>query len=246
MDDLLYRMIFKRKSFHIFTGEQKLSEEELNEIEDRISRLRPLTEGTRTAWRIVSRDETSCKRGEYCILFYSEKKDYYLYNAGYMIQQLDLWLASKNIGTCWYGMGKLKEKNDKGLEFVIMLAIEKADETEFRKDYTKTKRKDLEEIWQGEAFREVADVVKYAPSACNTQPWLVRADPYKLDVYRVLGKRGLMPVKRVFYYNKIDIGIFLLFIEICLKHENIACELELLSDANEGNENLAARFIIRQ
>jgi len=243
MDELMYRMIFKRKSFHIFKGELKLSGEVLREINNQILNLRPLTEGIRTEWRIVPRDETTCTRGEYCVLLYSEKKDYYLYNAGYMMQQLDLWLASQNIGACWYGIGRTKEKTYQGLDFVIMLAIEKEDETDFRRDYTKTKRKDLTEIWQGDCFCEIADVVRFAPSACNTQPWCVRADPDKLEVYRVLGKRGIMPAARVFYYNKIDMGIFILITELCLKHENIPYTTALLSDADEGQENLVARIV---
>lgn len=206
--------------------------------------LRPLEEGIKVAWKIVPRSQTTCKRGEYCILFYSEIKDYYLYNAGYMLEQLDLWLASKNIGACWYGMGKTEEKSYNGLEFVIMIAIEKADEKDFRKDYTKAKRKSLEEIWKGSSFNNIASVVRYSPSACNTQPWLVEATQNKLDIYRLNGKRGMMPAKKVMFYNKIDIGIFILFLELCLKHEKISYKLHLISDSSDEKVNLVARYRI--
>ena len=43
-------------------------------------------------------------------LLYSEKKDNYLQNIGYIGEQLDLYLVSKNIGTLWFGIGKVKEK----------------------------------------------------------------------------------------------------------------------------------------
>ena len=117
-----------------------------------------------------------------------------------MAEQLDLWLATKNIGACWYGMGKTKETQRHGLDFVIMITIEKVEETKFRKDYNNTKRKPLSEIWQGNGYSEIANVVRYAPSACNTQPWLVKAGQNRLEVYRVKGKRGMMPKKKVSFY----------------------------------------------
>ena len=115
----------------------------------------------------------------------SEKKDNYLQNIGYLGEQLDLYLVSKNIGTLWFGIGKVKEKNLDGLDFVIMIAISKVDsEDKFRKDMFKSKRKNLEEIWSGDHFLNIANIVRFAPSACNTQPWLVESKEKELKVYR--------------------------------------------------------------
>lgn len=221
MDELLYQMIFKRKSFHTFKGEQHLTEAELADVAARLSTLTPLLDDIEVAWRILPRRETSCTHGEYCILVYSEKKDGYLYNVGYQFEQLDLWLASQNIGACWYGMGRTEERTHQGLNFVIMMAIEKADENEFRKDYRKAKRKEIFDIWSGIDFPALSPVVRFSPSACNTQPWLVEAEEHKIDIYRVLGARGIMPIDKVPFFNSIDMGIFLLFTELCLKHEQI-------------------------
>lgn len=218
MDCNYYDMIFKRKSFHIFTGEKHLSEKELEEIQRQTVLLKPLVKDIKVAFRIVPRNATTCKRGEYCILIYSEEKENYLQNVGYIGEQLDLWLASQNIGVCWYGMGKTTETEYMGLPFVIMLAIEKVEKTQFRKDYTKTKRKKLEDIWYGEEIKDVSAIVKYAPSACNTQPWLVKCKDNFLQIYRVSKKRGMMPKDKIVFYNQIDIGIFLLFLELCLEH----------------------------
>lgn len=44
------------------------------------------------------------------------------------------------------------------------------------------------------------------------------------------GKRGMMPADKVAYYNRIDIGIFLLFLKLCLKHSHIAFERTLYED----------------
>lgn len=99
-----------------------------------------------------------------------------------------------------------------------MLAIKKVnDNRKFRKDMFKSKRKSTQEIWQGEYIDGVTDIIKFAPSACNTQPWIVEREGNTLKVYRYKkeGKRGIMPADKVSYYNRIDIGIFMCFLDIC-------------------------------
>jgi len=238
MDELLYRMIYKRKSFHIFKDTDNLSTEDLQKIEAFIETLNPLVPDIKTAIRIVPARETSCKRGqEYCILLYSETKDNYLQNIGYLGEQIDLYLASINVGALWFGIGKVDEEQYNGLDFVIMIAIAKMDENKFRKDMFKSKRKALDEIWQGIYSEDIGNIVRFAPSACNTQPWQVEADKQKLTIYRYKkpGKRGIMPAVKVAYYNRIDIGIFLYFLELCLKHEKIEFERTLYNDLSNDD-----------
>lgn len=236
MNDIYYNMIFKRKSFHLFRniGDKKISQQELSEIEETYRNLTPLCSNIRTQIKIVNANETSCKRGqEYCILFYSEKNNNYLQNIGYLGEQLDLYLASKNIGALWFGIGKINEPLFDGLHFVIMIAISKIDnDKKFRKDMFKSKRKPVGEIWCGEQIKGVADIVRFAPSACNTQPWAVEYDGNKIKIFRYkkCGKRGIMPAEQVVYYNQIDIGIFLCFMDICLAHNDISYDVDLYSD----------------
>lgn len=241
MEELFYQMIFKRKSFHLFrnVGNGKISESELKDIEEKFMMFKPLMSDIKVALKIVPAEKTTCKRGqEYCILLYSEKKDNYLQNIGYIGEQLDLYLTSLNIGSLWFGIGKTEETTYNGLDFVIMIAISKVNEDKFRKDMFKSKRKLLEEIWTGNNYLEVANISRYAPSACNTQPWVVESSKNKLTVYRYKkpGKRGIMPTEKVTYYNKIDIGIYLLFLEVCLKHKNVNYERNVYIDSNIGDE----------
>ena len=250
MNNNLYDMIFKRKSFHLFRniGNEHIAEAELKDIENEFNNFKPLVEDIKVKMKIV-KDSTTCKRGqEYCILLYSEKKDNYLQNIGYIGEQLDLYLVSKNIGTLWFGIGKVEEKQLDGLDFVIMIAIAKIDdETKFRKDMYKSKRKELSEIWNGDYYLDIANIVRFTPSACNTQPWLVESSEKELKVYRYRkpGKRGIMPIEMVKYYNQIDIGIFLCFIELCLNKNNIKFERILYIEENVDNEkNLTATYKI--
>ena len=241
MNKDLYPMIFKRKSFHLFRniGNEKISDEELKSIEEEFLTLKPLIEDIKVKIKII-KNSTTCLRGqEYCILFYSEIKDNYLQNIGYLGEQLDLLLVSKNIGTLWFGIGKTKEKEFDGLHFVIMMAIAKVDsEDKFRKDMFKSKRKELAEIWSGDYYLDIANIVRFAPSACNTQPWKVESSSKELKVYRYRkeGKRGIMPKDKVIYYNQIDIGIFLCFLELCLEHDNINYKREIFTEKDHDSE----------
>lgn len=216
-----YEMLFKRKSFHLFRETDVISENELRELESFFRAAKPLDESIRTEIQIVPESKTTCSRGaQYYILFYSEPQENYLRNIGYIGEQIDLYLASRNIGALWFGIGRTKQAAPEGMEFVIMMAISKMPTGQFRKDMFKAKRKPVSEIWEGDIL-PVADIVRFAPSACNTQPWVVVHEGNKLLIYRYEkpGKRGIMPADKVRFYNRIDIGIFLFFLETCLTHE---------------------------
>ena len=242
MDGVLYEMIFKRKSFHLFrnVGDEKISENEQEEVLAAWSTFTPLDPSVRTAVRIVPAAETNCRRGEeLCVFMYSEQKGNYLQNIGYLGEQLDLWLVSRNIGTLWFGIGKTQEKELDGLSFVIMMGIAKVDDpAKFRKDMFKSKRKPVSDFWTGDPIEGVTDIVRFAPSACNTQPWQVEAADGELKIYRYLkaGKRGIMPAALVSYFNRIDIGIFQCFLDLCLQQKGISFQKELFPDDGSDRE----------
>lgn len=241
-----YREIFKRKSFHFFIGGEETTEDDLNKINAFIKTVEPLYSDIKTEIKIVPEKETTCHRGaDYCILFYSETKGDYLRNIGYIGEQIDLYLASLNIGSLWFGIGKTKEKDINGLEYVIMIAFKRMPEKSFRKDMYKSKRKPLDEIWSGGQM-DIANIVRFAPSACNTQPWFVENNENVLSIYRYKkpGKRGIMPVDKVMYYNRIDIGIFLYLLETCLIEKETKFQRELFTDlsGSEVEKTLSAKY----
>nr|WP_319472230.1 nitroreductase family protein [uncultured Sphaerochaeta sp.] len=243
-----YDMIYKRKSFHLFRGvERSLTDEELEEINTALSECKPLVSDIKVATKIVPANETTCKRGEtHCIMFYSEKKEGSLENIGYIGEQIDLYLASRDIGALWYGIGKKKEENHSGLEYVIMIAIAKMPPKTFRKDMFKAKRNMLAEIRAGEGFDEILDIARFSPSACNSQPWYVSCEKKTLAVYRYTreGKRGIMPEGSVLYYNQIDIGIFLYILEICMEHGGLVFARSLMFEPSDLEKNLTAQYQI--
>lgn len=243
-----YDEIFKRKSFHLFrnVGSDKISTDELKDIENAYLGFEKLYSEIDTAIRILPADKVNFKRdAEYCILIYSEKKENYLMNIGYIGEQLDLYLVKHNIGSLWFGIGKPDEPKYNGMDYVIMIAIHKIDDgKKFRKDMFKAKRKPFEEIWKGEELG-IADITRFAPSACNSQPWYIENQDGILTVYRYkkAGKRGIMPMAAVSYYNRIDIGIYLCILEICMEKNSIDFKRELFVDDGEDREyTVAAKY----
>ena len=239
---LLYNMIFKRKSFHLFRGvEGNITDKELEDIKNTYSNLIPLYPDIKTTIEIVKESETTCSRGgEYCILIYSEVKDNYLQNIGYIGEQLDLYLASMDIGALWFGIGKVEKQTIGNMQYVIMFSIAKMPKDKFRRDMFKAKRKTLDAVYSGGSLSDILNIARFSPSACNSQPWYVKDIDGKISIYRYKkqGKRGIMPADKVVYYNSIDIGIFMLIFEVCLKHENIAFSKTMYVDTMELEKEL--------
>ena len=58
MNEQLYEMIFKRKSFHLFRGigNEHLTKEEINDIEKTFPKLKPLIEDIKVKIKIVKKE----------------------------------------------------------------------------------------------------------------------------------------------------------------------------------------------
>lgn len=249
MNNSLYEMIFKRKSFHVFKeNSTKLTDENLNDIEKAFAEFEPLYKDIKVKMRVVKTSEIAFKKdAEACLLLYSEDKDNYLLNVGYLGQQLDLYLASRNIGACWFGLGKTDLKEYEGLKFVIMIAIGNADESEFRKDMYASKRKELSEIWSGDELG-IANIVRFSPSAVNSQPWYTVNKDGVLTVYRKK-KKGLVDAVMAIvtsYFNLVDMGIYLCILELCMNNKDIAYERKLFVDNGSKKEDVkVAEYILK-
>ena len=60
----------------------------------------------------------------YYLVIYTEDKERADMNAGYIMQQISLYLFSKGVGSCFQGMGHLKgEMPKEGMRCVILMAI---------------------------------------------------------------------------------------------------------------------------
>ena len=199
-------MIAKRRSCRKYSA-QPLSRELLEEISE--FQMTPLYPDIRVRWHVVKKEHISSPFAfttENLIVIFSEKKEGYLENVGFMFQQMDLWLQKMGLGVCWLGMGKPHpetENLEPDLDFVIMLTVGYPEGDVQRKDLEEFDRVTLDKISDREDDR--LEPVRLAPSSCNTQPWYFVHDENVLHVYcdlKAIARRQILG-----YFNHIDMGI---------------------------------------
>jgi hypothetical protein len=70
------------------------------------------------------------------------------------------------------------------------------------------------------------------------QPWRIRSEENKIQVFRTTNVNSIMPQAKRPYYNSIDMGIFLCFLEIVLHKNSYKFERELFDIYNEDEEEI--------
>ena len=168
----LKEMIFCRKSCRSFAG-GSVDGDMIGKIQS--YELKPLYPEIRVRMDIVSRDKVKCIcpwTTPQLITIYSEEKEGYLENIGFMFQQLDLYLQTLGLGVCWLGMGRMDPKTApevEGMKFVIMLAFGHPKGDPLRQGPKAFRRKAMEKITDRPDLR--LEAARFAPSAVNSQPW---------------------------------------------------------------------------
>ena len=195
----LASQIFIRKSCRKYLDD----EIDMSQIHEFMSTVKPLIPEINYSYKILTRDEVSLKtrwNAPYYLAIYSDKKENYGLNIGFIFQQLSLYMQSLNIGSCWVGMGSVKEKDP---EFVILMSFGKSND--LKRDISKFKRKSLSKI--SDIEDEKLKVAQLAPSAVNSQPWYFKHTDEGYDVFKV--KHNIVKRKILGKWNDIDVGIAL-------------------------------------
>jgi nitroreductase len=217
--DDLYTAIFKRKSirdYDLTPLDQKL----LDEISENLHSLKPMTTGIKTEFKIISSDQLKrgvMKKAPHYIATFSEAKDVYRANVGFMLQQMDLYFSATGLGSCWLGIPKpTKEVIEcSKFEFVILMGFGNSRETLHRTSVSQFKRKTLSEITDIEGGDELLEPARLAPSAVNWQNWyftgdknLIHAYSFKPSFLRRLGGK----------YFPINVGIAVCHLDVAAEH----------------------------
>lgn len=82
-----------------------LDNEVMENINIFLKNIKPLFEDIKIEYDITSSKNASIKAPHY-LAIYSENKENYLVNVGFMFQQFSLYLTEMGIGSCWAGFGK--------------------------------------------------------------------------------------------------------------------------------------------
>lgn len=124
----LKNTIFKRKSSRNY-NDKIITTDEINDLKDFIENAKHLNSSIKTDYDLLTKEEISTRmswKSPMYIAIYSEESPNYKVNAGFIYQQVDLYLQSKGFGSCWIGMGKPKNPR-KDLKFVILIGFGKSD-----------------------------------------------------------------------------------------------------------------------
>jgi nitroreductase len=212
-----FEAIFSRKSIRHFKQE-KLDWEIIADLLDYANKLPMLSEGIAVEFKLVSNIEA--KQGfygpfnvkaPYYLCISSEAKEDYMLNAGYLMQQINLYLTAKGLGTCYlvaYPGSGLKATMK--YEYVVALAFGKTNST-LTRESSEAKRLPEDEIivYKEEVTPDIKQVLaaaRLAPSAFNSQPW--RFVVYRNRIH-VFAKKNLFIAKALDYNKMIDMGIMM-------------------------------------
>lgn len=205
----LEETIYKRQS-HRSYDETSLDDETITELKNFISQVKTLNDNIKWDYDIITKDDVKTIlpwRAPHYLVLLSEEKENYLENIGFIFQQVDLFLQSKDIGTCWLGMvspnSNYHPKDN--LKTIITISFGKTTENTHR-SIDEFNRKKLSDISDRED--EKLKPAQYAPSAMNSQPWyFTHNNDGTYNVYRE--KLGFIKKRTVGKWNEIDVGIAL-------------------------------------
>lgn len=225
--------IFSRRSVRHFRNE-KLEWEVISDILEYANKLPMLIEGISVEFKLVSNIEAKqgfrgpfSVKAPYYLCVSSEDKEDYLLNAGYLMQQMDLYITSKGLGACFVGVGPGSAlKSTMKYKYVIALAFGKG-ASELYRDSSKAKRLPEKEliVYKEEVTPDIKQVLaaaRLAPSAYNNQPW--RFVVYNKRIH-VFSTKNLKIARILDSKKMIDMGIMMA--NLLLAAEELWVEISL-------------------
>ena len=215
----LYEAIFKRKSIRNYDS-SPIDQNRLEEVLQNLHGLKPMSSEIKTEFKIISPDQVTRKgmnKASHFIAAFSEAKNVYKTNMGFMLQQMDLYFSASGLGSCWLGIPRpVKEVTDSSsLEYIVLMSFGNSKETLHRTSVSQFKRKPLSEITNIEGADELLEPARLAPSAVNLQNWYFTGDKNLIHAYS--SKSG-------FFRSIVGGSFFLVNMGIALCHLQLAAE----------------------
>ncbi len=210
-------VINSRRSIRNFRQE-RIDWEVIADILDYANKLPMLTKDIAVEFKLVSNIEKKQGFGSpiaikapYYICISSEKKEDYLLNAGYLMQNLNLYILTKGLGTCFLGSSPGRSlKSTMKYEYVIALAFGMTDKPLFREACDAKRLPEDELIVYKEVvspdIQKLLTAARLAPSAYNNQPW--RFVVYNSRIH-VFGRKIALLDKALNNMKMIDMGIMM-------------------------------------
>ncbi len=216
----LYNAIFKRKSIREYDT-TPLDSNRHEDVLKTLKSLKPMLNDVKTEFRIITPEQVTRKfnnKAPYFIAAFSEAKDAYKVNVGFMLQQMDLYLSSTGLGSCWLGIPQpTKEVTESSnLEFIILMSFGNSKEKLYRSSVSEFKRQAISDITDIKGEEEVLEPVRLAPSAVNLQNWYFTGDENTVHAYS--SKPNFLRNIVGGSYFPVNMGIALCHLELAAGH----------------------------
>ena len=212
MVEELYQAIFHRKSVRKYSI-QELSQRTLQKIEDFWEQTEQIDPEEPVIMRILPASHIEMRVGMsyhalYYIAVYAADTEKGLMNAGFRLQQMDLWLSAHGLGSCWLHMMTPDQENAMadGMPCQITMSIGYSAEELHRSGSAEFKRKKSDQITNGGDYDTEMEAVRIAPSATNSQLWYFEQTGSKIRAYRLRDTQGGEAYRKL---HEMDMGIAL-------------------------------------
>lgn len=208
----MYALINKRKSCRNYTR-RPLNQEQLNKISDAINGFTPLYSDVALKWRFIEKMKGPFKvTAPHYLIISGQGKNGEAESAGFIFQQLMLWLNLYEIGSVWLGGARDANRNPSGKDIVAIAFGEPKDT--IRRHESEFRRKPIAQMTNCPDDRCIK-AAHLAPSGLNLQPWYFAKREGRVLLYRQI----LKPPLSLFYkLTEVDLGIALCHYALACQH----------------------------
>lgn len=244
----LYDAIYVRKSIRNYSKEL-VGEKLKQQILEFAANLFPLNEN-KICYKIIERGQLKkmpslfCLQAPYYLTIYSEFYENYEVNAGYVLQQIALYMVTKGLGCCFIGeIVSLETIPD--MIPVLSLAFGFAKTKNIYREEEKADRLSMKNLCtiKEETTPEILKVLqaaRLAPSSFNSQPWRFVVYQNRVHIFCRIKKgiwnREEQGNKKIGRMDKINMGIMLS--NFLLVSEQLWLETELVRLENIAEQEV--------
>ena len=235
----LYDAIYARKSIRKFQM-TPLENEQMERINQFIQNVQPLFANLSYQMNIVTLPREVkgyfIAKAPYYLIFSGERSEDAYKNAGYMLEQVVLYLTAKGIGTCYQGCAKISNYST-SMEPLMIVAFGKP-KNEWNRERMESKRMSVNELttWETDrtdSLKLILDAASRSPSSFNSQPWRFIAEKSEIHIFQKKNRSFLATMQKM---NTVDIGI-------CIEHMMVAAEELWMNATVEKKESFSKKVL---
>ncbi len=190
----LYDAIYVRKSIRKFQM-TPLEDSQIGRINQFIQNVQPLFTNLSYQMNVITLPREVrgyfVVKAPYYLVFSGERGEDSYKNAGYILEQVVLYLTAKGIGTCYQGCAKIPDYpicQSDSMEPLMMIAFGKP-KNEWNRACLMSKRMSVNELtrWetdQTESLKLILEAASRSPSSFNSQPWRFIVEKSEIHIFQ--------------------------------------------------------------